>query len=119
GEEMHRSAGNAFDLQDLFKQHEPLVIRFFILGSHYRSPLDFDEQALAAAKSGLERLHTGVRAIRNRLAARPPDGGPDDAWDQKIAQTRAKFIAEMDDDFNTATAIAVLFEFTKDVNTLL
>jgi len=119
GEEMHRSAGNAFDLQDLFKQHEPLVIRFFILGSHYRSPLDFDEEALAAAKSGLERLHTGVRAVRNRMASSARDGGLDDAWEQKIAQTRAKFVAEMDDDFNTATAIAVLFEFTKDVNTLL
>ena len=119
GEEMHRSAGNAFDLQDLFKQHEPLVIRFFILGSHYRSPLDFDEEALAAAKSGLERLHTGVRAVRNRMASSARDGGLDEAWGQKIAQTRAKFAAEMDDDFNTATAIAVLFEFTKDVNTLL
>jgi cysteinyl-tRNA synthetase len=119
GEEMHRSAGNAFDLQDLFKQHEPLVIRFFILGSHYRSPLDFDEEALAAAKSGLERLHTGVRAVRNRMASSARDGGLDEAWGQKIAQTRAKIAAEMDDDFNTATAIAVLFEFTKDVNTLL
>src|SRR5438132_8339 len=91
GEEMHRSAGNAFDLQDLFKQHEPLVIRFFILASHYRSPLDFDEEALAAAKSGLERLHTGVRAVRNRMASSARDGGLDDAWEQKIAQTRAKF----------------------------
>ncbi len=119
GEEMHRSTGNAFDLKDLFKQHDPLAIRFFILSSHYRSPVDFDPDALTAAKSGLERLHSAVRAVRNRLANAASDGDVDDAWNQKVANTRAEFLAAMDDDFNTATAIAALFDFTKDVNTLL
>ena len=119
GEEMHRSAGNAFNLKDLFQQYDPLVIRFFILSSHYRSPLDYSEESLAAAKSGLERLHTGVRAMRVRLAAASGDGEADEDWAKRIEDVRMRFGAEMDDDFNTATALAVLFEFTRDVNALL
>jgi cysteinyl-tRNA synthetase len=119
GEEMHRSAGNAFNLKDIFKEHEPLTIRFFILSSQYRSPLDFSVEALDAAKSGLARLHGGVRAVRSRLNASADSGVVDAEWQQKIDETRKRFVEQMDDDFNTATAIAVLFDFTKDVNTYL
>jgi cysteinyl-tRNA synthetase len=119
GEEMHRSAGNAFNLKDIFKEHEPLTIRFFILSSQYRSPLDFSVEALDAAKSGLARLHGGVRAVRTRLNANGDSGAVDAEWQQKIDDTRKRFVEQMDDDFNTATAIAVLFDFTKDVNTYL
>lgn len=119
GEEMHRSAGNAFNLKDIFKEHEPLTIRFFILSSQYRSPLDFSVEALDAAKSGLARLHGGVRAVRSRLNANADSGAVDAEWQQKIDDTRKRFVEQMDDDFNTATAIAVLFDFTKDVNTYL
>lgn len=119
GEEMHRSAGNAFNLKDLFQQHDPLVIRFFIVSSHYRSPLDFNAEALEAAKHGLTRLHIAVRAVRARLSSAPTDGGLDEAWAQTIAEARARFLEQMDDDFNTATALAVLFDFTKDVNAYL
>ena len=119
GEEMHRSAGNAFNLKDIFKEHDPLTIRFFILGSQYRSPLDFGVEALDAAKSGLARLHGGVRAVRARLGATAASGEPDPAWAQKASETRARFLEQMDDDFNTPAAIAVLFDFTKDVNTAL
>jgi cysteinyl-tRNA synthetase len=116
--EMHRSAGNVTNLRDLFKRHDPLTVRFFILSSHYRSPLDFNEDALTAAKNGLARLHGGVRAVRSRLGA-AAFGSTDAAWQQKIAETRARFLEQMDDDFNTAAAIAVIFDFTKDVNTAL
>jgi cysteinyl-tRNA synthetase len=119
GEEMHRSAGNAFNLQDIFKEHEPLTIRFFILSSQYRSPLDFSVEALDAAKSGLARLHGGVRAVRSRFNSNEGPGTVDPEWQQKLDDTRERFLEQMDDDFNTATAIAVLFDFTKEVNTYL
>ncbi len=116
--EMHRSAGNVVDLKDLFKRHDPLAVRFLILSSHYRSSLDFSEAALEAAKNGLARLHTGVRAVRARLAP-ARNGQLDESFAQKIEAYHAKFIEQMDDDFNTAAAIAVLFDFTKDVNSYL
>src|SRR5512143_1248866 len=118
GEEMHRSAGNAFNLKDLFQRHDPLTVRFFILSSHYRSPLDFNEDALQAARTGLERLHTGVRAVRARLATAPA-GALDETWQKKLADARVAFEAQMDDDFNAANAIAGLFDFTRDVNSYL
>jgi cysteinyl-tRNA synthetase len=120
--EMHRSAGNVTNLQDLFKRHDPLTVRFFILGSQYRSPLDFNEDALTAAKSGLARLHGGVRAVRSRLSTAQAHGAPPTVGsvsDADIAEARARFIEQMDDDFNTPAAIAVLFDFTRDVNTAL
>jgi cysteinyl-tRNA synthetase len=116
--EMHRSAGNVTNLRDLFKRHDPLTVRFLILSSHYRSPLDFNEDALTAAKNGLARLHGGVRAVRSRINT-GATGSPDPAWQNKIPYTRARFLEQMDDDFNAPAAIAVLFDFTKDVNTAL
>ncbi|MBI1802081.1 MAG: cysteine--tRNA ligase [Chloroflexi bacterium] len=118
GEEMHRSAGNAFNLQDLFKSYDPLAIRFFIISTHYRSPLDFSEAALESAKGGLARLQGAVRAVRSRLPGAPA-GAIDPSAAAKIAEHRARFVAEMDDDFNTPNAIADLFDFTKGVNNYL
>jgi len=68
GEEMHKSLGNFITLREAFKQYSPLAIRLFILGSHYRNPLDFSEAALQAASKGLERLHGAVQAVREQLA---------------------------------------------------
>ncbi len=120
GEEMHKSLGNFVTLKEACEQYSPLAIRFFILGSHYRSPLDFSETALQAANRGLERLHGAVQAVRERL--RSADSGAeltDRAFMVKLAEHKARFLEAMDDDFNTAAAIGVLFDFTKEVNTLL
>jgi cysteinyl-tRNA synthetase len=120
GEEMHKSLGNFVTLKEAFEQYSPLAIRFFILGSHYRSPLDFSEIALQAANKGLERLHGAVQAVRERLLS--ADSGTDltnRAFVAKLAEHKARFLEAMDDDFNTAAAIGVLFDLTKEVNTLL
>jgi len=69
GQKMSKSLGNVFLLKDLFKKYHPLVIRFFILQSHYRSTLDFSEEALTGAKTGLEKLHNTVRNLQNELQA--------------------------------------------------
>jgi cysteinyl-tRNA synthetase len=120
GEEMHKSLGNFITLREAFKQYSPLAIRLFILGSHYRSPLDFSEEALQAASRGLERLHGAVQAVRERLLS--ADSGTariDKAFEAKLAEYKTRFMEAMDDDFNTAAALGVLFDLTKEVNTLL
>ncbi len=118
GEEMHKSLGNFVTLREAFKHYAPLAIRFFILGGHYRSPLDFSEEALQAAAKGLERLHGTVQAVRERLAW-AEDGELDEAFAATLAEHKARFLAGMDSDFNTAAAIGALFDLNKKVNTLL
>ena len=118
GEEMHKSLGNFITLKEAFEQYPPLSIRFFILGSHYRSPLDFSETALQAASRGLERLHGAVQAVRERLSW-AESGDLDEAFASKLTEHKSRFVEAMNDDFNTAAAIGVLFDLTREVNTLL
>jgi cysteinyl-tRNA synthetase len=118
GIKMGKSLGNAIFLKDLFKSYPPMVIRFFILTSHYRSPLDFSDEALDAAQKGLERLHAAAAQVRGRLAKAEP-GALDQVVAEALARHKARFLELIDDDFNTAGAIGVLFDLSKEVNTLL
>ena len=118
GVKMGKSLGNAIFLKDLFKRYPPLVIRFFILSSHYRSPTDFSDEALQAAQKGLERLHATVALTRERLS-RAQEGGMDEQFGETLGQHKNRFLEFLDDDFNTAAAIGELFDLSKDVNTLL
>ena len=118
GEEMHKSLGNFITLQGAFGQWDPLAIRFFILLSHYRGPLDLTEEALDAAGKGLSRLTTAARAVRRRLRG-ALEGEASAAVTQLVEATRARFEESMDDDFNTAGGIAALFDATREVNTML
>ncbi len=96
-----------------------MTIRFFILNSHYRSPTDFSEAALEAAGRGYERLVGAVRLTRQRLVDADGDEPRDETFLAVIQQHKARFLAAMDDDFNTPQALAVLFDFNKEVNSLL
>ncbi|NPV06418.1 MAG: cysteine--tRNA ligase [Anaerolineae bacterium] len=118
GQKMGKSLGNAIYLKDLFRRYDPLVVRYFILNSHYRSPLDFTDEALSAAERGLQRLHNGVRALRSALA-RAEDGSLAEGVRQIVDSTRSAFTAAMDDDFNTAAALAALFDLARAANGLL
>ena len=118
GEEMHKSLGNFVTLKKALGQYPPLAIRFFILGSHYRSPLDFSETALQAASKGLERLYGAAQSVRERLSW-AESGDLNEAFAAKLAEHKQRFLEGMDDDFNTAAAIGALFDLTKEVNTLL
>lgn len=118
GQEMHKSLGNFITLEQAFERWDPMVIRFFILLSHYRGPLDVTEEALEGAKKGLERLLSPLRVLRRRLAT-APDGEPAPEVSDLLAKTRQKFEGAMDDDFNTPEAIAALFDLTHEVNALL
>lgn len=110
GIKMGKSLKNSVNLKDLFRSTDPMVIRFFILQSHYRSPLDFSEAAIHASSSGLEKM----RDTRKRLLQAVPGIGIIDA-----AEFRTKFGDAMDDDFNTPLAVSVLFEFSKTLNSAL
>ncbi len=118
GVKMSKSLGNAIYLKDLFKRYSPMTVRFFILTSHYRSPLDFSDEALSAAERGLERLWNTVKEVRERIPFSETGPIPQDVADV-LASRKARFLAAMEDDFNTPLAIAELFELSREVNTWL
>jgi len=125
GQKMGKSLGNFITLKDAFagkppleRPLRPMVLRYFILTSHYRSPLDFSVEALDAAEKGLQRLEGTVARVR-RMLEKAPDGAPSDDLAVLVKETDEKFHAEMDSDFNTAGAIGALSTFTREVNRLL
>lgn len=118
GEEMHKSLGNFVTLDQAFQQYSPMAIRFFILSSHYRSPLDVTDEALVAAARGLERLYNTMRRVRAKASESAPGTGGADV-SRLVQETETRFRQAMDDDFNTAGALAVLFDLSREVNGLI
>jgi len=116
GVKMSKSLGNFLTLKDAFKLYSPYALRFFVLSSHYRSPIDFSREALLSAQRGIERLHSAVRDVRNRLSTMGPSGTADLSYMTDLDQYRKRFIEAMDDDFNTAGALAALFDMTREIN---
>jgi cysteinyl-tRNA synthetase len=110
GIKMGKSLKNFVNLKDLFKIFDPIVIRFFILQSHYRSPLDFSENAIKASSTGLEKLRETRRRLREQKTGSEVF---------VLAPFVQRFTEAMDDDFNTPIAIAVLFELSKSINVAL
>ena len=117
GVKMSKSLGNFLTLKDAFKLYSPFALRLFVLSSHYRSPIDFSREALLSAQRGVERLHGAVRNVRHLLANMGPAGTADLSYMSDLDKYRGQFIAAMDDDFNTAGALAALFDLTRDINT--
>lgn len=118
GEEMHKSLGNYITLEAAFERWDPLVIRFFVLQSHYRGPIDVTEEALDAAARGLQRLHSAIRAVRKRIDSAQGGEMPAELT-ALLDSSRAAFEAGMNDDFNTPSAIAALFDLSRGVNAWL
>ena len=121
-EKMSKSLGNVLTIKELKKTTDPLVLRFFMLSAHYRSPINFSAEYLQQATRALERLHTLVYNLKDsiqRLAKDFPDTADEEHLLQSLEENRKKFITVMDDDFNTAGAFAVLFELAKDTNIYL
>ena len=102
-EKMSKSLGNFFTVREVLKQYDPEVVRYFILASHYRSPLNYSDQNLESAKAALERFYTALRGVES---TQDSDGGD-------YVQT---FREAMDDDFNTPKALAGLFELANHLN---
>jgi cysteinyl-tRNA synthetase len=102
-EKMSKSLGNFFTVREILNRYRPEEVRYFILTSQYRSPLNYDDEHLDNARGALTRLYTGLRG----LPETKPDGG--DIF-------RERFHAAMDDDFNTPEALAVLFDLVREIN---
>ncbi|KXK55801.1 MAG: cysteine--tRNA ligase [Chlorobi bacterium] len=114
GDKMGASAGNAMTLKQMLEEYDPMAIRYLILQSHYRSPQDFDMESLVAAQSGLERFRRAVERLRQAVG--------DDADTTTVESMPAwfdEFIAAMDDDFNTTTALGALSAGITELNGLL
>lgn len=160
GQKMGKSLGNAISLKDVFrgreggvvdrggavlleKTYEPVVVRHFILTSHYRATLDFSSEALGAAESGSQKLRTAARELSRAAGADPSPAGdrraadpirareeagtagasplsalaPTPAIRAALADTETRFAEAMNEDFNTAAAIATLFDLSRSTST--
>lgn len=117
GQKMSKSTGNLITLAELRARYEPMYIRFYLLGSHYRSVLDFTDEGLEAAKNGYLRLLNAYREIRRLLHHAPP--GRHSGLERAATTLRQTFAEALDDDLNTAQAIAAFFNFVTDLNKAL
>ena len=116
-EKMSKSLGNFFTVADILEHFEPETLRFFILSTHYRSPLDFSDGRLKEAQRSLARLKTAQDNLKE--LAQLISGGPTEtskALYAKLEELRSGFMEAMSDDFNTALAISFMFELAKEIN---
>ena len=104
-EKMSKSLGNFFTVREVLKKFDAEVVRYFILASHYRSPLDYSDDNLQGAKTALTRLYMTLKDL-------PP------VMEAAAGDYATRFMAAMDDDFNTSGALAVLFDLARDINKL-
>lgn len=105
GEKMSKSLGNFFTIREVLEKYHPEVVRYLLIASHYRSPINYSEENLREAKAALDRFYNALKGL--------PEAAPAEA-----AEYVERFAAAMDDDFNTAGACAVLFELAREVNRL-
>ena len=116
---MSKSLGNFFTVREISEKYDLQVLRFFMLSAHYRSPLNFSAELMEAAKNGLERILTAAENLRF-LSGNAGDGAMTEEEKEMFARTEeyvADFERVMDDDFNTADAIAAVFDLVKYINT--
>ncbi|TDB52709.1 MULTISPECIES: cysteine--tRNA ligase [Bacillaceae] len=118
-EKMSKSLGNFVLVHDIIQKHDPSLLRFFILSVHYRHPINYNEEILENTRKGYERLQTAYMNLKHRLDAATDLSDDNSEWAAKIDELHNSFIKEMDDDFNTANAISVLFELAKQANVYL
>ncbi|MEH7383209.1 cysteine--tRNA ligase [Bacillus sp. JJ1533] len=115
-EKMSKSLGNFVLVHDIIKEVDPQVLRFFMLSVHYRHPINYSLDLLESTKNALERLRTSYSNLKHRLESSTNLTSNDEEWLDKISAFRNEFITAMDDDFNTANAISVLFDLSKQAN---
>ena len=116
---MSKSLGNFFTVREISEKYDLQVLRFFMLSAHYRSPLNFSAELMEAAKNWLERILTAAENLRF-LSGNAGDGAMTEEEKEMFAKTEeyvADFERVMDDDFNTADAIAAVFDLVKYINT--
>lgn len=113
---MSKSLGNFFTVREIGEKYDLQVLRFFMLSAHYRSPLNFSAELMAAAKNGLDRILTAVERLKN-LQGEERELSEHEQEQLKVLESLCqKFDRAMDDDFNTADAVSAIFEMVKLAN---
>ncbi len=126
-EKMSKSLGNFFTIREILDQYSAEVVRFFLLSTHYRSPIDFSDMNLKDSRAGLDRFYTMKEGILKFLSEKKtPDVKPEEVIEsvdrplyEKILNLPKAFEEAMDDDFNTAFAIGLIYDVVRDVNKFL
>ncbi len=117
-EKMSKSKGNFFTVREILEEYDAEVVRFFMLSAHYRNPINFSRELIQAAENGLERLYNAKENLEyfleNAREANYVEG--EKTVVDALAVYRDKFIEAMDDDMNTADAIAAIFELVREIN---
>ena len=123
GEKMSKSLGNFFLLREVLEKYEGKVVRFFVLGSHYRKPIDFSDVELEQAKSAIERIENSIimanEKIEETINTQDTSEQSTKAYEilkAQLEESKSKFIEGMDDDFNTSKGIGAVFELVKEMN---
>jgi cysteinyl-tRNA synthetase len=118
-EKMSKSLGNFVLVHDIIKLIDPMLLRFFMLSVHYRHPINYSEELLQEVRNGFDRIQTAYQNIKHRLESSTNLTEEDDKWLKEIADEKQVFNKVMDDDFNTANAISVLYQLAKLANQYL
>ncbi|MCD7036557.1 cysteine--tRNA ligase [Metabacillus sp. GX 13764] len=115
-EKMSKSLGNFITVHDIVKIHDPQLLRFFMLSVHYRHPINYSEELLESTKNAHDRIKTAYGNLQHRMESSTNLTDNDEEWLKNIHSFEETFIKEMDDDFNTANGISVLFDLTRSAN---
>jgi cysteinyl-tRNA synthetase len=114
-EKMSKSLGNFFTVREILARYRPEAVRFFILNSHYRSPLNYCDENLDEAHAALTRLYTALRGL-DISSLLPVESGSEPALTHVAIGFQSRFEEAMQDDFNTPQAISVLFDLAREIN---
>lgn len=119
GEKMSKSLGNFFTVREISEKYDLGLVRFFLLSTQYRNPINFSDTVLEQAKAGLERLVNARESLEFRISKMDSSGMTDSEKEMvpTLLGFRDKFIEAMDDDLNTADAISAIFELARFINT--
>jgi len=124
GEKMSKSLGNFITINELLEEFPPEVFRFFVLSTHYRSPIDFSQEILEQSQNSLKRIYKFYETVEGLLNGNnsvenkdtPEAGKNDTIHEELLNETRVKFLEAMDNDFNTPSALSLLFDFIRVTN---
>ena len=117
GEKMSKSLGNFITINELLEEYSPDVFRFFVLSTHYRSPIDFSKEILHQSQRGLTRIYKFIETINEQLDDETNiTMDNDQEYVDKLVETRKEFIHAMDNDFNTPAAFSTIFDLIREVN---
>ncbi len=114
---MSKSLNNFFTAREILEKYDSEVVRLFMISGHYRTQINFTIELLDSAKASLERMYNALTRLNGYLSTASEDVQPEDETVKaSLLSYKERFIEKMDDDFNTADAISVIFELIRDVN---